>query len=161
MDIKALGGNLLRRRGFEVIQAYKAAGIVLPQRKTAASAGYDLAAAEACVLPCGKVTLVPTGLKAYMQDDEYLGLHIRSGISLKHQLMLVNAQGIIDADYYDNAENEGHIMVAILNLGAADFLVEKGMRIAQGIFYKYLTVDEDEAGKGDARIGGFGSTGKG
>ena len=153
------GDNILRKRGFEIIGAYKAAGLSLPQRKTAASAGYDLAAAEDCVLPRGKVTLVPTGLKAYMQKDEYLGLHIRSGISLKSQLMLVNAQGIIDADYYGNEENEGHIMVAILNLGQADFPVEKGMRIAQGIFYKYLTADDDEAGRGEARTGGFGSTG--
>lgn len=150
----------MRKRGFEIIKAYEAAGLSLPQRKTAASAGYDLAAAKDCVLPCGKVTIVPTGLKAYMQKDEYLGLHIRSGISLKHQLMLVNAQGIIDADYYDNEENEGHIMVAILNLGVSDFHVEKGMRIAQGIFYKYLVADDDEAGTGEVRTGGFGSTGK-
>ena len=73
--------------------------------------------------------------------------------------MLVNAQGIVDADYYDNAENEGHIMVAVLNLGAADFPVEKGMRIAQGIFYKYLVADDDAAGRGAMRTGGFGSTG--
>ena len=151
---------MLRKRGFEIIKAYKEAGISLPKRKTAASAGYDLAAAEDCILAQGRVTLVPTGLKAYMQEDEYLGLHIRSAISLKHQLMLVNAQGIIDADYYDNEENEGHIMVAILNLGAADFHVEKGMRIAQGIFYKYLVADDDEAGAGEVRTGGFGSTGK-
>ena len=150
----------MRKRGFEIIKAYEAAGLSLPQRKTAASAGYDLAAAEDCILPCGKVTLVPTGLKAYMQENEYLGLHIRSGVSLKHRLMLVNAQGIIDSDYYDNAENEGHIMVAVLNLGEADFRVEKGMRIAQGIFYTYLVADDDEAGKGASRTGGFGSTGK-
>ena len=56
--------------------------------------------------------------------------------------------------------NEGHIMAAILNLGAADFHVEKGMRIAQGIFYKYLVADDDEAGAGEVRTGGFGSTGK-
>lgn len=150
---------MLRKRGFEIIKAYKEAGLSLPKRKTAASAGYDLAAAEDCILAQGRVTLVPTGLKAYMQEDEYLGLHIRSGISLKHQLMLVNAQGIVDADYYDNAENEGHIMVAVLNLGAADFPVEKGMRIAQCIFYKYLVADDDAAGKGAMRTGGFGSTG--
>lgn len=149
----------MRKRGFEIIKAYEAAGLSLPQRKTAASAGYDLAAAEDCVLVRGKVTIVPTGLKAYMQADEYLGLHIRSGLSLKNQLMLVNAQGIVDSDYYDNEENEGHIMVAILNLGASDFPVEKGMRIAQGIFYKYLVADEDEAGRGEVRTGGFGSTG--
>ena len=53
-------------RGFEVISKYKDAGIELPVRKTAASAGYDLAAAEDVELLPGKVTIIPTGLKAYM-----------------------------------------------------------------------------------------------
>lgn len=150
----------LRKRGFEIIQAYRAAGIELPARKTSGSAGYDLAAACDCILKRGEVSIVPTGLKAYMQEDEYLGIHIRSGLSLKHRLMLVNSQGVIDSDYYDNTANEGHIMVAVLNLGAEDVPVEKGMRIAQGIFYKYLAVDGDTSGQGAIRHGGFGSTGE-
>ncbi len=150
----------MRKRGFEIIKAYEKKDILLPQRKTAASAGYDLAAAATTLLLCGKVTLVPTGLKAYMQEDEYLGIHIRSGISLQNQLMLVNSQGIIDADYYNNAANEGHILLPVLNLGTADFLLEKNTRIAQGIFYKYLKIDADAASQKKARTGGFGSTGE-
>lgn len=147
-------------RGFEIVSAYHNKGIMLPQRKTGASAGYDIAAAVDCTISPGKVLLVPTGLKAYMQQNEYLGLHIRSSISIKHMVSCVNNQGIIDSDYYNNPENEGHIMVPLINLGSEDFSITKGMRIAQGIFYNYLVADEDEAGVGELRQGGFGSTGE-
>ena len=73
-----------RQRGFESVSKYKDAGIELPVRKTAASAGYDLQAAEDVILLPHAVTIVPTGLKAYMQQDEYLGLHVRSGFSIKN-----------------------------------------------------------------------------
>ena len=149
-----------RLRGFEVVKAYEAADIHLPKRKTAASAGYDIEAAEAVDLPPHQVTLVPTGLKAYMQKDEYLGIHIRSSIAVKMQLSCINSQGIIDADYYNNPDNEGHIMVPLVNHSDVALHIGKGIRIAQGIFYKYLTADDDAAGSGAARTGGFGSTGE-
>ncbi len=146
-------------RGFQVVRAFEGRDIHLPGRKTGASAGYDIEAAEdALLLPHG-MTMVATGLKAYMQQDEVLYLYIRSGLSARHRLMLMNNVGVIDADYYDNPENEGHIMIAFWNLGTEPFQVEKGMRIAQGVFMKYLIADEDEAGKGTGRTGGFGSTG--
>ena len=149
-----------KQRGFECVQAFTAAGIHLPQRKTAASAGYDIEAAEDAVIAPGRVTLVPTGLKAYMQPGEVLLLTIRSSLAAKHQLMLANSVGVIDADYYDNPGNEGHIMVAITNLGAAAYTLKKGDRIAQGMFVRYETVDGDTAGSGAERKGGFGSTGR-
>jgi dUTP pyrophosphatase len=149
----------MKQRGFEVVKAYRGKNIHLPQRKTACSAGYDIEAAEDCILVPGRVTVVPTGLKAYMQDDEVLGLHIRSGLSIKHALSFVNGEGIIDADYYDNPANEGHIMAAIFNHGTEPVVVGPGTRIAQGIFYRYLTADGDIAGNGAVRKGGFGSTG--
>lgn len=148
----------MRTRGFEPVTAYKDAGLPLPERKTAASAGYDIVAAADTVLAPGAVTLVPTGLKAYMQLDEYLGIHIRSGLAVKHALSLVNGQGVIDADYYDNPGNEGHILIAVINHGPAPVTVSRGERIAQGIFYKYLRADGDQVTEG--RGGGFGSTGK-
>lgn len=148
----------MRQRGFEVVTAYKGKA-VLPTRKTGSSAGYDLAAAEKVVLEPGKVTIVPTGLKAYMQADEYLGLHVRSGISIKNNISCINNVGVVDADYYGNPDNEGHIMVPLINHGDKPFVIEQGMRVAQGIFYKYLTVDGDTAGVGKIREGGFGSTG--
>ena len=106
-----------------------------------------------------QVAIIPTGLKAYMLPDEYLGVHIRSGLSIKKQLSLINGQGIIDADYYNNPDNEGHIMLAIFNHSEVPVKIEKGMRIAQGIFYKYLTADGDAPGCGEIRQGGMGSTG--
>lgn len=150
----------MRERGFEIVSEYKNEGINLPVRKTAASAGYDIEAAADAVLKPGAVTLIPTGLKAYMLPDEYLGIHIRSGLAVKKAVSCVNSQGIIDADYYNNQDNEGHIMVALINHGASELFIEKGTRIAQGIFYKYLTADGDEAGTGGKRSGGFGSTGE-
>ena len=95
-----------------------------------------------------------------MQKDEYLGIHIRSSIAVKMQLSCINSQGIIDADYYNNPDNEGHIMVPLVNHSDVAVHIGKGIRIAQGIFYKYLTADDDAAGSGAARTGGFGSTGE-
>ena len=148
-------------RGFEIVSDWQGQGINLPRRRTAASAGYDIEAAAEMVIKQGEMALVPTGLKAYMQPGEVLTLNIRSSMAVKHGLLLSNSVGIIDADYYDNPGNEGHIMVALTNLGKADFTINKGERIAQGIFLTYLTADNDTAGEGAARQGGFGSTGTG
>lgn len=148
----------MKTRGFEVVSSFDKKEINIPQRKTNLSAGYDIEAAQDAILPAGKVAIVPTGLKAYMQADEYLGIHIRSGLSIKNALSLVNGQGIIDADYYNNEDNEGHIMVAFLNHSQQDIKVKKGERIAQGIFYKYLLADHDDEADKQIRKGGFGST---
>ncbi len=150
----------MKTRGFEIAAGYEDKEIRLPRRKTARSAGYDIEAAAACELLPHQVTLIPTGLKAYMQPDEYLGIHVRSGFSIKQQISCINSQGIIDADYYGNADNDGHIMVALVNHSDVPVVVTKGMRVAQGIFYHYLTADGDAAGAGAQRCGGFGSTGE-
>lgn len=147
----------MKQRGFEIVTTYQGQFIHLPRRRTVASAGYDIESAVNITLEPQKVTLIPTGLKAYMQSDEYLGIHIRSGFSIKQNVILINGQGVIDADYYNNIDNEGHIMIAVFNLSAQVIQIEKGMRIAQGIFYKYLLTDDDDA-KG-VRAGGMGSTG--
>lgn len=148
----------MRNRGFEVISSYKDKQINLPVRKTARSAGYDLEAAERVTIEPGALALIATGLKAYMQSDEYLGIHIRSSLGIKKQLLLANSQGIIDADYYNNSDNEGHIIIALRNMGKETVTINKGDRIAQGIFYRYLTADDDYAE--GVRSGGFGSTGR-
>ena len=149
----------MRKRGFEIISTYKDKNINLPSRKTAKSAGYDLEAGTDVLIEAGKTAIIPTGLKAYMLDDEYLGIHIRSSLAFKKHLNLINAQGIIDADYYNNPDNEGHIMIGIINFGTEDVQIKKGMRIAQAIFYKFLTID-DEILDDTIRQGGFGSTGE-
>ena len=84
-----------------------------------------------------KPVLVPTGIKAYMQEDEYLQLANRSSNPLKNFIVLPNGVGIIDADYYNNEKNEGHIMFQFLNFGLTDKVIKKGDRIGQGIFYLF------------------------
>lgn len=150
----------MRLRGFEVISSYKNGTISIPVRKTKYSAGYDIASAENVLLAPRTTTLVATGLKAYMLPDEYLGIHIRSGLAVKNNVSLINGQGIIDADYYNNTDNEGHLMIALYNHNVENIMINQGTRIAQGIFYKYLTTDTDENNVFATRTGGLGSTGQ-
>lgn len=104
-----------------------------------------------------KPTLIPTGIKAYMQEDEYLQIINRSSNPLKRFLSIPNSVGIIDQDYYNNDLNEGHIFVQMINFGLFDQTIEKGERIAQGIFTKFLKADQDNGGE-SKRKGGFGSS---
>ncbi|MFR2534149.1 MAG: dUTP diphosphatase [Clostridia bacterium] len=147
-------------RGFEIAKGFEDKQINLPVRKTRFSAGYDIEAAEDCVIPSFKKgmkpTLVKTGLKAYMQEDEVLILCNRSSNPGKKGLVMANSIGIIDKDYYGNPDNDGHFMFAFYNIKEEDLEIKKGDCIGQGIFQKYLIVDEDIA-QGE-RIGGFGST---
>ena len=149
-------------RGFEVAKGWEDKDINLPERKTAKSAAYDLESAEDITIPSYKKgqapTLIPTGLKAYMQDDEVLMLFPRSSGPKKQGIVFPHSSGIIDADYYGNPDNDGHIMIQCLNIKNEDVFIKKGERVGQGIFTKYLITDDDNA-KGD-RTGGFGSTNK-
>lgn len=145
-------------RRFAVVTAYEHLNLALPVRKTAASAGYDLAAAQSVTVPVGKVVLVPTGLKAYMEPDEFLAIYVRSSLAVKRGLMLANGVGVVDADYVDNPDNEGHIMVALYNGSGQEQVIQAGERVAQAIFQPFRTVDGDAAA--GARTGGFGSTGE-
>ena len=103
-----------------------------------------------------KPTLVPTGIKCEMPEDMYLELSVRSSCPLKHWLILANGVGVIDADYYNNPDNEGHIFFQIINLSPFDIILKKGDTIGQGIFKKYYLTDDDAATA--ERQGGFGST---
>ena len=175
----------MRKRGFEVISKYKDQNINLPQRATHHAAGYDFEAAEEVVIPsiwkAGwkkgletvadglkkdvsenekqlKPTLVPTGIKAYMGEDEFLQLANRSSNPLKRFLVLTNGLGVIDSDYYNNEANEGHIMFQFTNFGFKDVVIKKGERIGQGIFLPFLKADQDQTTA--QRQGGFGSSSK-
>lgn len=105
-----------------------------------------------------KPTLVPTGLKCELLPDTYLELSVRSSTPLKTWLVLANGVGIIDADYYNNKENEGHIYLQMINLSPFDIKISKGELIGQAIIKPYFKV-EDDAATGE-RTGGFGSTTK-
>lgn len=149
-------------RGFEIAKGFEDKEINLPIRKTKLSAGYDFEAAEDTVVPAFKrgdePTLIKTGIKAYMEKDEVLYLYNRSSNPKKKGLILANSVGVVDADYYGNPDNDGHIMFAFINTRDEDVLIKKGEAIGQGVFSKYLTVDSDQAG--GERTGGFGSTSK-
>lgn len=151
-----------KKRGFEIAKGYENMEINLPERKTKYSAGYDFEAAEDCVIPAFKLgqkpTLVKTGIKAYMESDEVLILANRSSNPGKKGLILANSIGVVDSDYYENPDNDGHIMYAFFNFKAEDVEIKKGERIGQAIFQKYLVTDNDIA-QGE-RTGGFGSTNK-
>lgn len=178
---------MTKKRGFEVVSRYQDKGINLPKRATTASAGYDIEAAEDTVIPtiwkallavddvsaaqvAGELplasqdhlgsVLVPTGVKAFMPDDEYLLLANRSSNPMKRGLVLPNGIGVIDADYYGNGSNEGEIFVQLINYGRTDYIVKKGDRIAQGIFTPYKTVSDEQGAELNRRSGGFGSSGR-
>lgn len=152
-------------RGFEIVSKYRGQGLTLPERSTTNAAGYDFRSAKDIVIPAQKAgeqqlpkpTLVPTGIKAYMQPNEVLLLINRSSGPIKRSLVQPNGVGVIDADYYNNEANEGEIYGQLINLGSQDYLIHKGDRIFQGIFVPFLTVDGDNGGK-NKRQGGFGST---
>ena len=151
-----------RTRGFEIAKGFEDKGINLPVRKTKCSAGYDIEAAEDVVIPAFKPgmkpTLVKTGLKAYMMEDEMLCLYNRSSNPGKKGLILANSVGFIDADYYENPDNDGHFMFAFINVKGEEVEIKKGDCVGQAIFQKFLVTDNDVA-EGE-RLGGFGSTSK-
>ncbi len=192
---------------FEVVSKYADAGLPLPVRATANSAGYDFVVAQDTVLKpyedhdrelrllhdvslqqvlsnlfesakgtatmqpltltdianlTGKhknrPTLVSTGMKCKLDPGTYLELSVRSSTPLKHWIVLANGVGIIDADYYNNPDNEGEIFLQLINLSPYNILLKKGDKIGQGII-KNFGITEDDAACGD-RLGGFGSTSK-
>lgn len=130
--------------------------IVLPKRQTAKSAGYDFYLPYDIFLNSGEMKVVATGIKASLEDDEVLEIYIRSSMAIKRGLFLANQVGIIDADYYNNPDNEGHIMIGIKNMSNNGVSLNKGERIAQGVFKKYLVTDDDNST--EIRLGGIGST---
>lgn len=150
----------MKTRGFEIARGWEDKEINLPKRSTKNAAAYDIEAAEDITIPVYepgiKPTLIPTGLKAYCQPDEWYMLANRSG-GPKKGFVMANSIGIIDADYYENETNDGHFMFQYFNFGTEPLEIKKGDRIGQVIFMKYLIADGDEAD--GVRTGGFGSTG--
>lgn len=171
----------MRVRGFEVVKRLESNNeVILPRRSTSESAGYDFFAYEDITIPSiwkslmkfslhpitrlpqidileVTPTLIKTGIKAYMQKEEVLKLYNRSSNPKKLGLILANGTGIIDADYYENPDNDGEIGFAFYNILPFDITIKKGGKIGQGIFSTYLKSDDDDAS--GARSGGFGSTG--
>ena len=166
---KEKDSNIEKVRGFEFVDRVFVDGAdsitdespiyIKPKRSTKKSAGYDIFSPIDFRLAPGEEILIKLGIKAYMQDDEYLMIVPRSGLGFKFYSRLANTVGIIDADYYNNEDNEGEIAVKIRNESTdKELIVEKGKAICQAIFMKYLLVDGDSTDEGGERKGGFGST---
>lgn len=142
----------------------------LPEYQTLHSAGADFFCAEEVVVPSMisllkegveiKPTLVHTGIKACMKEDEVLELYNRSSNPNKRGLILANSVGVIDADYYNNPDNDGEIMFAFYNFSSEAVTIKVGERIGQGVFKKFLRPDKGLRVKNKVREGGHGSTNK-
>ena len=131
--------------------------ILMPRRATSGSAGYDFFAPAGFTLAPGETILLPTGVRARIDEGWVLKLYPRSGLGFKYRLQLNNTVGIIDSDYF-NALNEGHIMLKLTNASneGRTLEVRPGEAVAQGVFVEYgITVDDEACA---VRTGGFGST---
>ena len=159
--IKDVGGfvTLDAKKDMEELEELKKelADIYLPQRKTECSAGYDFHMPCSITLFAHDTLVMPTGIKCYLEKDKVLQIYPRSGLAFKYGMHLANGVGIIDADYV-YADNEGHIMIKLINPSNQDIEFKKGDAFAQGFistFYK--TVDDEMTAQ---RVGGMGSTGR-
>ena len=173
---------------FEKVSRFEKHNFVMPHRMTTGSAGYDFVAAEDTIVPAlsnvmgnaafafaegplsmeaiaeltkrtkCKPTLVSTGVKCRLDKGTYLKLVNRSSNPLKYWLILINGEGVIDTDYYNNPDNEGEIYFQFINLSPWDIIINKGDRIGQGIIEPYLITEDDDAQ--GTRTGGLGSSGR-
>ena len=105
-----------------------------------------------------KPTLVSSGVKCQLEQNEYLELSVRSSTPLKYGIIMANSEGIIDADYYNNKSNEGEIFFQLYNLTPFDIQLHRGDCICQGIIKYYHITDDDNQIKKIVRDGGLGST---
>lgn len=127
----------------------------LPERSSKNSCGYDFLSIQDLVIQPGEILKIPTGYKFKCNHDEFLMLVVRSSMGFKYNVRMCNQVGIIDSDYYNNIDNEGHIWVCLQNEGDTNFVINKGDKYCQGIIMKYLTCDDSV---NMVRTGGIGST---
>ena len=129
----------------------------IPKRSTKSSAGYDFESLIDFTLKPGEIGKYPLGVKANMNEGEVLLIVVRSSMGFKYNVRLCNQVGVIDKDYYNNPDNEGHMWIKLENQGDKDYIVKKGDKICQGIFINFLTVDNEDKIENE-RVSGFGST---
>lgn len=129
----------------------------LPKRGSKTSAGYDFFSPINEIIPAHGTAKIPTGVKVFMQSDEVLMIYPRSSMGFKTNIRLSNTTGVIDSDYYNNPDNEGHMWIKFYNPTDEDYTIAIGDKIAQGIFTKFLTCGDNPE---EERNGGLGSTGK-
>lgn len=133
-------------------------GLELPSYGTTGAAGVDFQAAldKPLTLKPGERALIPTGLCIALPEGYELQVRPRSGLALKHGIMVPNSPGTIDEDY------RGEIRIILINAGTEDFVIERGMRVAQGVLAPVVRMKWQECTSLDTTDrghGGFGSTG--
>jgi dUTP pyrophosphatase len=136
------------------------AGLELPAYESKGAAGMDLRAAveddRPLIIPAGKRALVPTGFIFEIPEAFEAQIRPRSGLAFKHGITCLNTPGTIDSDY------RGEVKVLLVNLGEQDFIVTRGMRIAQMVVAPVVQARVAEIATSSATergTGGFGSTG--
>lgn len=131
---------------------------IIPEYQTEGAAGFDLCAyiKEPEIIPAGGIKAFKTGIGVEIPEGYELQIRSRSGLAYKNYVTLLNGIGTIDSDY------RGEMQVLLRNCGSEDFVVEPGMRIAQGIVAKYERVEWEEVEKlsdSNRSVQGFGHTG--
>ena len=141
----------------DVEKAYE--GIKIPVRKTKYSAVYDICTPIDITIPSGQRRVIPTGIKAVFAPEEmeswHLQMYVRSSVGIKDGVVLTNSTGIIDPDYA-LGENDGDMMLALINTSEKLVKYKAGDRICQAVFMLH-GITSDDAATGD-RTGGIGST---
>lgn len=146
-------------RGFESVTKKKNnSEVILPTRGTSKAMAYDFFSPVSALVQPGEIIKIWTDVKAYMQDTECLILNVRS--SMGGKFMLANTQGWIDADYYNNEDDEGNIGFFLKNISEEPQVINVGDKIGQGAFFNFLVSDNGNPEEEIKRTGGFGSTGK-
>lgn len=147
-------------RKFEVVKneaiKYEVVPTKMPARATKHSAGYDIYSPIDIVIEPKTAEMIWTNIKAQFGEDEVLILCVTSGMG-KNGIMVANTIGVIDCDYYGNVSNDGNLGFRLYNYSDTPYVINAGDKIGQGIFMKYLTVDNEEEIT-STRVGGFGST---
>jgi len=133
-------------------------GLALPKYETNGSAGMDLIASidEDIIIKSGEIKLIKTGIAIALERGFEAQIRPRSGLALKNGITVLNTPGTIDSDY------RGEICVILINHSKLDFVVSRGMRIAQMIIAKYAQAEIIEVENLDETVrgsSGFGSTG--
>lgn len=129
---------------------------VIPARASVGAAGYDLSAAEPCVIPSGEYKMINTGIAVQVPSTHYARIAPRSGLAAKYGIDVF--AGVIDSDY------TGTVRVILMNNGKNDLIVNAGDRVAQMIFERISTpvleeVEYAQLSATERGAGGFGSTG--
>ena len=155
---EAILANLTRVKEEGKPNVFASDRVIMPQRGTKHSAGYDIFSPipQDIIISPNKKVLIWTNIKAYMQEREVLIAVVRSSMGIKLDLTLANTLGIIDKDYYNNPKNEGNIGICLKNTGDKDVIIKYGDAIGQVVFFPYLV--SDNCNTDNDRVGGIGST---